>query len=158
MLLTTNQFKELFPLAKNPDAWVFAINTLCIKYDITGKRLAQFLAQCGHESAGFTTMLENLNYSEQGLLKIFPRHFNVATAKEYARKPERIANKVYANRMSNGPESSGDGWKFRGRGPLQCTGRANYTAFSKWYFGDTRLVDTPDMLLDPMVSIAFVCW
>ena len=158
MLLTTNQFKELFPLAKTPDVWVFAINTLCTKYEISGKRLAQFLAQCGHESAGFTRMLENLNYSEQGLLKTFPRHFNAESAKQYARKPENIANRVYANRMSNGPESSGDGWKFRGRGPLQCTGRANYTAFSKWYFGDTRLVDTPDMLLDPMVSIAFACW
>jgi putative chitinase len=148
----------MFPNAKNIDTWVFAINTLCLKNNIMGMRLAQFLAQCGHESAGFTVFNENLNYSAAGLLKVFPRHFDEASATQYARNPVRIANRVYANRMSNGNEASGDGWKFRGRGPLQCTGRDNYNRFSRWYFGDTRLIDDPDQLLDPMVGIAFTCW
>jgi putative chitinase len=102
------------------------------RYQInTPKRLAHFLSQCGHESGGFKAFSENLNYSAEGLLKTFPKYFNAETAAAYARKPERIANRVYANRMSNGNEESGDGWKFRGRGCIQLTGRANYTAYDQ---------------------------
>ena len=157
-MLTNKQFKELFPTASNVDSWVFAINTLTEKYKITGVDLAQFLAQCGHESGGFTVFTENLNYSRDGLLKIFSKYFDVKSAEIYARNPMLIANRVYANRMGNGSEVSGDGWKYRGRGPIQATFKNNYAAFSQWYFEDDRCVKNPDLLLDPMVSVAFVCW
>lgn len=102
------------------------------KYDIdTPLRLAHFLGQCSHESGHFTILRENLNYSAQGLLKIFPKYFNSTTAKQYERQPEKIANHVYANRMLNGPVITGDGWKFRGAGCIQLTGRQNFTEFDK---------------------------
>jgi len=98
-------------------------------------RLAHFLSQVAHESGNFKVLYENLNYSAAGLLKVFPRYFNATTAAQFARKPQLIANKVYANRMGNGNEASGDGWNYRGRGYLQVTGRANYKAFSE-YIGE----------------------
>jgi putative chitinase len=101
------------------------------RYQInTEKRLAHFLSQCGHESGGFRVFSENLNYSAVGLLKTFPRYFTGETAALYARKPEAIANRVYANRMSNGDEESGDGWKYRGRGCIQLTGKSNYSLYN----------------------------
>jgi putative chitinase len=94
--------------------------------------LAHFLAQCGHESGGFRLTKENLNYSAKGLMGIFKKYFPTeALANQYARQPEKIANKVYGGRMGNGPESSGDGAKFCGRGYIQLTGKDNYTAFGK---------------------------
>ena len=94
------------------------------KFGITTKlRLCHFLSQCAHESGNFKFVIENLNYSEAALLNVFRRYFNVDEAKQYARQPERIANRVYANRMGNGNESSGDGWKYRGRGYIQLTGK-----------------------------------
>ena len=95
-------------------------------------RLAHFLAQCSHESANFTRTVENLNYSAEGLLKTFPKYFNRSIAETYARKPELIANHVYSNRMGNGSSCSGDGFKYRGRGFIQLTGRANYQEFTDW--------------------------
>jgi putative chitinase len=98
----------------------------------TPLRLAHFLAQCGHESGGFRVTQENLNYSAKGLNGIFRKYFPTeAAANAYARQPQKIANKVYGNRMGNGPESSGEGYKFRGRGYIQLTGKENYTAFGK---------------------------
>lgn len=158
MLLTVDQFKKLFPSCKNPQDWTDAFNEVLPKYDITGLRLAQMLAQCGHESGGFTVFTENLNYSRDGLLKVFPKYFNASNVDKYARKPQAIANRVYASRMNNGDESSGDGWKYRGRGILQATGKFNYSKFSQWYFGDDRCITDPDLMLDPTVSVAFVCW
>ena len=96
----------------------------------TPLRLAHFLAQCSHESGGFKTLTENLNYSAEGLKKTFPKYFPADTSLAYARQPEKIANKVYANRMGNGGEASGDGWKYRGRGCIQLTGKENYKKFS----------------------------
>lgn len=93
----------------------------------TPRRVAGFLAQCAHESGIFSLVVENLNYSVPGLLSVFPKYFDKNSAGEFARQPQRIANRVYANRMGNGPESSGDGWNFRGRGLIQLTGRNNYT-------------------------------
>ena len=98
-------------------------------------RLAHFLSQVAHESGNFRVLYENLNYSASGLLKVFPRYFNATTAVQFARKPQLIANRVYANRIGNGNEASGDGWNYRGRGYLQVTGRANYKAFSE-YIGE----------------------
>ena len=102
------------------------------KYNITEPlRLAHFLAQLAHESADFTAVVENLNYSSDGLLKTFPKYFkDRAIADKYARNPQKIGSRVYANRIGNGDEASGDGFKFRGRGYLQLTGKSNYKAFS----------------------------
>lgn len=96
------------------------------------KRIAGFLAQIAHESGGFNFVIENLNYSADGLRKTFPKYFSTQElASQYARQPDKIANRVYANRMKNGDEASGDGFKFRGRGLIQLTGRDNYTRFSE---------------------------
>jgi len=116
-----------------PDAVIAMIPDTAAKFQInTPLRLAHFLAQCGHESGGFRATQENLNYSAKGLNGIFKKYFPTeAAAAAYARNPQKIANKVYANRMSNGSEASGDGYKFRGRGYIQLTGKDNYTAFGK---------------------------
>jgi putative chitinase len=114
-----------------PDAVIGQIPGVMEKFGVnTPLRLAHFLAQCGHESGGFRLTQENLNYSAKGLMGIFKKYFPTqALADAYARKPEKIANKVYGNRMGNGPETSGEGFKFRGRGYIQLTGKQNYTAF-----------------------------
>lgn len=117
---------------KEVDAWYESMIKVLPKYEIdTPKRVAGFIAQCAHESNNFSVMSENLNYSAEGLMKIFPKYFNGRDPNAYARKPEEIANIVYANRMGNGSEKSGDGWKFRGRGIIQLTGHDNYSAFAK---------------------------
>ena len=102
------------------------------RYEITTiERVAAFLAQCGHESADFTVLKENLNYSAEGLTKVFPKRFpSLTVAQPYNRQPEKIANKIYADRMGNGPEASGEGYKFRGRGAIQLTGKENYSKFA----------------------------
>ena len=116
-----------------PQAVIDMIPDTAAKFGInTPLRLAHFLAQCGHESGGFRVTQENLNYSAKGLNGIFRKYFPTeAAAAAYARQPQKIANKVYGNRMGNGPESSGEGFKFRGRGYIQLTGKENYTAFGK---------------------------
>jgi putative chitinase len=116
-----------------PEAVITQIPGVMEKFQInTPLRLAHFLAQCGHESGGFRLTKENLNYSAKGLMGIFKKYFpNEALANQYARNPEKIANKVYGNRMGNGPEASGDGFKYCGRGYIQLTGKDNYTAFGK---------------------------
>src|SRR3990167_2994459 len=103
------------------------------KFEIdTPLRAAHFLSQCKHESMNFTKTIENINYSAEGLKNVFKKYFpDDDTAKAYERLPEKIANRVYANRMGNGDENSGDGWKYRGRGYIQLTGKNNYTSFSK---------------------------
>jgi putative chitinase len=116
-----------------PDNVIAMIPDTAAKFGInTPLRLAHFLAQCGHESGGFRATQENLNYSAKGLMGIFKKYFpTLALAQAYERKPEKIANRVYGGRMGNGPESSGEGYKFRGRGYIQLTGKENYTAFGK---------------------------
>jgi len=116
-----------------PDAVIAMIPAVAQKFQIdSALRLAHFLAQCGHESGGFRATQENLNYSAKGLNGIFKKYFPTeAVAAAYARQPEKIANKVYGNRMGNGSEASGEGYKFRGRGYIQLTGKDNYTAFGK---------------------------
>jgi putative chitinase len=116
-----------------PDNVITQIPGVMEKFQInTPLRLAHFLAQCGHESGGFRLTKENLNYSAKGLNGIFKKYFpTLESAKLYERKPEKIANKVYGNRMGNGPEASGDGAKYCGRGYIQLTGKDNYTAFGK---------------------------
>jgi putative chitinase len=116
-----------------PDNVIAQIPGVMEKFQInTPLRLAHFLAQCGHESGGFRLTKENLNYSAKGLMGIFKKYFPTeALAKQYERKPEKIANKVYGNRMGNGAEATGDGAKYCGRGYIQLTGKDNYTAFGK---------------------------
>jgi putative chitinase len=114
-------------------------------YKMTPERAAHFFAQTAHESGGFKAFSENLNYSAQGLQGIFGKYFPGNLEESYARKPEKIANRVYASRMGNGDEASGDGWKFRGRGALQLTGKSNYQAFSD-YLKNPEIMETPDLV------------
>lgn len=115
-------------------------------YKLNKNRAAHFFAQTAHESGNFKAFSENLNYGAKGLLGIFRKYFPTeALARQYERQPQKIANRVYANRMGNGPESSGDGWKYRGRGALQLTGKDNYKAFSD-YIGRPDVMDNPDLV------------
>jgi putative chitinase len=155
-MLTPNEFRELFPKCEKPEDFAEAVNKILPKYEITGpKRVASFLAQCAHESGGFRLFTENLNYSADALNRVFPKYFKNAgvNAQDYHRQPEKIANRVYANRMENGDESSGDGWRYRGRGVIQLTGKYNYTQFSK--FVGERLCDLPD-LIENIVEICLL--
>jgi putative chitinase len=129
-----------------PDAVITMIPDTAAKFQInTPLRLAHFLAQCGHESGGFRATQENLNYSAKGLNGIFKKYFpTLDSALPYERKPEKIANKVYANRMANGSEASGDGYRFRGRGYIQLTGKDNYTQFGKAIGED--ILSNPDVV------------
>ena len=139
-----------------PDAVIAQIPETAKKFNITTPlRLAHFLAQCGHESGGFKSVSENLNYSADGLKKIFGKYFPGNLNESYARQPEKIASRVYGSRMGNGDESTGEGYKFRGRGYIQLTGKNNYTNFAKFIGEDT--VSNPDLVATkyPLASAAF---
>ena len=146
-----------------PDSVLTQIPSVMEKFGInTNLRLAHFLAQVGHESGGFRVTAENLNYKATGLLNIFKKYFknadgtmNIEKAKLYERQPVKIANLVYANRMGNGDEASGDGYKYRGRGYIQLTGKTNYTAFAKSVGDD--VVANPDLVATkyPLLSAAW---
>ena len=132
MELTKQQLKQLLP--KNPyiDQWHHALSQLLPDYEInTPQRIAAFIAQCAHESGNFIFLSENLNYKPESLVKIFHKYFpTIESTNGYAKNPQKIANKIYANRMGNGDEASGDGYKYRGRGLIQLTGKTNYTWFA----------------------------
>jgi len=139
-----------------PDAVIAQIPDTAKKFNITTPlRLAHFLAQCGHESGGFKAVQENLNYSSDGLKKIFPKYFPGNLSESYARNPEKIASRVYGGRMGNGDETTKEGFKFRGRGFIQLTGKQNYTNFAKFIGEDT--VSNPDLVATkyPLASAAF---
>ena len=139
-----------------PDAVIAQIPETAAKFNITNNlRLAHFLSQCGHESGGFKAVSENLNYSADGLKKIFGKYFPGNLNESYARQPEKIAARVYASRMGNGDESSKEGFKFRGRGYIQLTGKANYTNFTKFIGEDC--IANPDLVATkyPLASAAF---
>jgi len=140
-----------------PDAVIAQIPDTAARFGITTPlRLAHFLAQCGHESGGFSAVRENLNYKAPGLMKIFKKYFpNAKIALQYEKKPDKIANLVYANRMGNGPESSGDGFNYRGRGYIQLTGKSNYQLFDKTVPED--ITANPDLVATkyPLASAAF---
>lgn len=137
MLLTQEQVKKILPLNSDYVEWTNLFNEYLDQYEInTLDRMVMFLAQCSHESNQFTVLKENLNYSASGLMKTFPKYFNLAMAGLYQHKPVDIANKIYANRMGNGGESTGDGWKYSGKGVIQLTGKENYSAFAT-YIGKT---------------------
>lgn len=133
------------------------INAVLAKYDInTSLRASHFLAQVMHESAGFGVMTENLNYSADGLLKIFPKYFNAESAASHARNPQMIANRVYSNRLGNGDSASNDGWNYRGRGFIQLTGKDNYTKFAASI--GKSLADTVKYLETVEGALASAAW
>jgi putative chitinase len=139
-----------------PDVVIVQIPEVITKFNISNVlRLTHFLAQCGHESADFTAVRENLNYSAEGLKKIFPRYFPEPLNQTYARQPDKIASRAYAGRMGNGDEASGDGYKFRGRGYIQLTGKLNYASFGKFIGEDT--IANSDLVASkyPLASAAF---
>ena len=140
-----------------PNSVIAMIPEVASKFEInTPLRLAHFLAQCGHESGGFKLTQENLNYSAKGLNGIFKKYFpTLDSAVPYERKPEKIANKVYSGRMGNGAESSGEGWKFHGRGFIQLTGKENYTAFTKSIGEDC--IANPDLVASKY-ALASAAW
>ncbi len=159
-MISEQEFKLIIPDVnwKYAQSYVSMFDTILPRYDInTPLRKAHFLAQVAHESGGFKFVSENLNYSAKALYGIFRKYFpTLAAAETYARQPEKIANKVYANRMSNGNEASGDGWKYRGRGLIQLTGKDNYSKFS----GDAHqdFVGNPDLVATPEWALASACW
>jgi putative chitinase len=133
MTLTQDKLAKILTRNKSVGPLFDALSKMLPKYEInTVNRVAGFLAQCGHESADFTVLKENLNYGAKGLRATFPKYFATdAVAAQYERQPEKIANHIYANRMGNGAEATGDGYKYRGRGAIQLTGHDNYAAFAK---------------------------
>ena len=132
MEITQQQLAQIIPGNPYVDHWCEALNAILPEYEIdTPQRVAAFLAQCAHESGGFKFLRENLNYKAESLVRVWPRLFpDMATARHYEKKPDMIANRAYANRMGNGDEASGDGWRYCGRGLIQLTGRNNYEAFA----------------------------
>lgn len=160
-LITPEQLKIMIPTNQFIDDWCDALNSILPDYEIdTPERIAMFVAQCGHESMDFRTLKENLNYRWESLRRVFPKYFPTdALAQEYASKPnkqEAIANRVYANRMGNGPESSGDGFRYSGKGLIQLTGKNNYTAFAKSV--DMTLDEVPDYLVTFEGAVKSACW
>lgn len=157
---TIEDLKAALPGIKNADKWMESCLKLLPVYKITSKqRVAMFLAQTGHESANWNLLEENLNYSAAALLRVFPKYYKTqAAANLDARKPQQIANRVYANRMGNGDAASGDGYRYRGRGILQVTGKSNYAACSRALYGDERLVSKPELLTTQDGAIGSACW
>ena len=159
-MIETSVLEQILPNCKNTETWAFELSAVLPNFDITEKeRIASFLSQVGHESNHLNVLSENLNYSAAGLRKVFGKYFpNDRVAASYARQPTLIASRVYANRMGNSDEQSMDGWKYRGRGILQVTGKNNYTRCSSFLFQDDRLVEDPDLLLQPDYAIMSACW
>ena len=158
MQITREQLAQIIP--KNPyiDQWCDALNKLLPDYEInTPRRVAAFIAQCAHESGYFMFLKENLNYRAESLMRTWPRHFpTMEIAQQYARQPERIANRAYANRMGNGDEASGDGWRYSGRGLIQLTGKNNYEAFAESI--ETPVEEIPAYLETFEGAVQSACW
>ena len=158
MQITREQLAQIIP--KNPyiDQWTDALNKLLPDYGIdTPQRAAAFIAQCAHESGNFVFLKENLNYRAESLMRTWPRHFpTIEIAQQYARQPERIANRAYANRMGNGPEESGDGARYMGRGLIQLTGKNNYEAFAESI--ETPVEEIPAYLETFEGAVQSACW
>lgn len=163
MTITSEQLQAIMPEAdtQNIQTYLPYLNQEMPVYQInTPARAAAFLAHLAHESGQFRVVTENLNYRAERLLAVFPKYFpTLALAKQFGGKPEKIANKVYANRLGNGPESSGDGWRFKGRGLIQLTGRASYGDCSKALTGTkSTFQEASDLLATPQYAVASACW
>lgn len=158
MILTLSKLERILVGNSNVDEWYRALTENIYFFEIDNeKRIAAFLAQTSHESMNYTRVIENLNYRWTSLRSVFPKYFpNDSLAKKYAHDQRAIANRVYANRMGNGPESSGDGWRYRGRGLIQLTGKYNYKKF-----GDSlgiSLSEVPDFLETFDGAVISACW
>ena len=161
MEITQEQLREIIPNNPYVDHWAEALNKILPDYGIdTPQRCAAFIAQCAHESGGFTALQENLNYRAVTLRKIFPKYFpDDAIAEQYASQPnkaELIANRVYANRMGNGDEASGDGYRYCGRGLIQLTGKENYSWFAASL--EMPVEDVPAYLATFEGAVQSACW
>jgi putative chitinase len=157
-MISEDKLKELIPKNKYVPQWSKALNLILPDYEINSTlRIAAFLAQCIHESGGFIFLTENLNYKAESLMRVWPRHFpTLEIAKSYERNPQKIANKAYANRMGNGDENSGDGWRYCGRGLIQLTGKSNYQAFADSI--ETPLQDISEYLQTFEGAVQSACW
>jgi len=157
-ILTREQLAQLIPGNPYLDYWHNALSLCLPDYDInTPRRVAAFIAQCAHESGGFKFLKENLNYRAASLMKVWPRYFPTQDiANQYANKQEMIANRAYGGRMGNGPEESGDGWRFCGRGLIQLTGRNNYQAFADSI--ETPVDEIPAYLQTFEGAVQSACW
>lgn len=160
---TEEKLGKILTRNKHVHEWYEAMVVQLPQFHVTTpKRVAAFVAQCAHESADFTTLQENLNYSADALNKLFGKYFASAgrDAAPYHRKPEMIANVIYANRMGNGDTASGEGWKFRGRGPIQLTGKSNYQKFASDFFEDPEtVINDPDLVTDDVpTSLYSALW
>ncbi|CAA7615682.1 glycoside hydrolase family 19 protein [Magnetospirillum sp. UT-4] len=158
-MLTADILRAALPAARPTDIARFTtpLTEACAEWGIdTPLRLAAFLAQIAHESGQFRGLVENLNYSAEALLRVFPRHFDATQATAYARQPGRIAARAYANRMGNGDETSGDGWRYRGRGLIQVTGHDNYAACGAALGLD--LIAQPELLEQPGAAARSAGW
>ena len=157
-ILTREQLAQLIPGNPYIEYWHNALSLCLPDYDInTPRRVAAFIAQCAHESGGFKFLKENLNYRAASLMKVWPRYFPTQDiANQYANKQEMIANRAYGGRMGNGPEESGDGWKFCGRGLIQLTGRNNYQAFADSI--ETPIDEIPAYLQTFEGAVQSACW
>jgi putative chitinase len=155
---TKQQLASLLPSNRYIDHWYNALTSILPSYNITTpERVAAFISQCAHESAEFTVLQENLNYSPAGLERVFKKYFVTAEqVLKYANNPKAIASRVYANRMGNGPEETGDGYTFRGRGLIQLTGRENYSWFAESI--QTPVEEIPEYLLTFEGSVQSACW
>jgi putative chitinase len=157
MEIRQDQLAQILPGNPYVEHWCDALNKILPDYDVsTPQRVAAFLAQTAHESGGYSALHENLNYKAESLCKVWPSHFTAAIANDYAHNPERIANRVYAGRMGNGDEASGDGWNFCGRGLLQVTGRVNYQAFADSV--GMNITDVPAFLQTFEGAVQSACW
>ena len=160
-MLTPDQFQSVFPNATDPEGWCAALEQSLPEYGIdTPKRIAAFVSQCGVETGGWRWFEENMNYSAQRMMQVWPRVFNAELAQKCHRKPQLVANYAYANRMGNGGPDTGDGWKFRGRGPIHLTGRKNYTAFATDTFDNPdEILDNPDLVAqDKEIALKSALW
>lgn len=156
-MIKEEHIKKICPNNKNPKQIADALNKVLPDYGITTKKqIAHFIGQTAHESGEYNILKENLNYSAEGLCKVWPKRFTPATAGAYGRNPEKIANKVYCDRMGNGNEASGDGWKYKGSGFLQLTGKDNYSKFAKYL--NKPLDETVDFCNTIEGAAASACW
>ena len=174
MILTRSIIVRIMPSAAAlAEKYIEPLNRIMPEYGIDNRRrVAHFLSQLATESGELKYTVENLNYSAESLQRVFRKYFpTIALANQYARKPEKIANRVYANRIGNGDEASGDGWRFRGHGLIQITGRANYQAYldhlhqianvpnsGNGYFANLTIDELPDLLAKPEHAVRSACW
>jgi len=155
---TAEKLGQIIPnAAYGVDTWFNELSEMLPVFEInTVARVSAFIAQTAHESGGYRALSENLNYSGDSLCKVWPKHFNADNKDEYHRNPEKIANRAYRSRMGNGDEASGDGWKYRGRGLIQLTGKDNYSRFAE--YAEISPEQAAEYLETPRGAVHSACW